>query len=250
MPDTRIVSNKVVEVRVGVDSAIADVTAPKITELNALVTLNEVIRWDSFGLNVQASSMESDPVLTDMANAQVRALLQFGGTLSLLEPKPGDAGVAAQAKNLLIKPHTKLVVAIRGMVPIGTAASAGQVWNVYRVVTDAENYSRADTGYSYSVNLRPRGDAGINAIVPAATAGAVTITPVGGATATVGAPKSFKAVYQGVDVTVGAKWASSDSTKLEILPHGWAIPKAAGSASISATYPGSAAGTPVSITVS
>lgn len=250
MVDTRVISNKAVEVRIGIDTAVVNAEAPTIAELNALLPINEVVRWDSFDLNVQASQMDEDPTLADEAGAQMRSLLQFGGTISLLNAKPGDTGIAKQAKDLLIKPHTKLVVAIRGMLPIGTAAAAGQVWNVYRVTTDAESHARADTGYSYSVNLRPRGSAGINAIVPSASPTAVVVTPQGGATATVGTPKSFKAAYEGVDITVGAQYLSSNPGVLEILPHGWGIPKAAGTAEITATYPGSAAGTPVEITVS
>lgn len=250
MTDTRVITNSHVEVRIGTENAIANIKAPTIAELSAMVSARTAIRWDQFGLNVQASSLESDPTLDDEAGAQMRALLQFGGTMSFINPKPGSTGLRQQIKNMVIKPHTKLVIAIRGVVPKATAPGAGQVWYVFKVITDAQRHARADTGYSFSVNFRPLGEVGVNAIVPSAVATAVTVTAVGGATATVGTPKSFKAVYEGVDITVGATWTSSDSSKLEILPHGWAIPKAAGSVDITATYPGSAAGTPVAITVS
>lgn len=248
MADTRVISNLAVEVRIGLDSAIADVTKPSIAELNGLLAVHNDMRWDQFDLNVQASNMEEDPTLGDEAGAQMRSLLQFGGTMSFLVPKPGDSGSRTQVRDLVIKPHTKLVVAVRGVTPLGTPAAAGQVWNVYRVVTDAQSYARADTGYSYSVNFRPRGHAGINAIVPSAVATAVTLTPRA-TTLTVGQPKPVKAVYEGVDVTIGAQYTTTDASVLEYLPNGWLVPKKAGTASISATYPGSAAGTPVEITV-
>lgn len=249
MTDTRVVSNKVVEVRIGIDSAIADILAPTAPELNAMLSANEAMRWDQFDLNVQASSMGEDPTLADAAGSQIRELLQFGGTASFLQKHQGDTtSIAARIHDLTIKPHTKLVVAIRGLVKIGTAATAGEVWNVFRVTTDAETRERGDSGYSYRVNFRPRGDAGINVIVPSASPTAVAITVP--ATATVGTPISCTALYEGNDITVGAKWESTDENVLEVLPHGWAIPKTAGSASITATYPGSAAGVATEVTVS
>ena len=64
---------------------------------------------------------------------------QWGGSASFLQPKISDlTSILRQAYDLLITPHVKLVVAIRDMVPIGTAAAAGQVWSVYRVITDAD----------------------------------------------------------------------------------------------------------------
>ena len=250
MTDVRVQTNNNVEVRIGTAQAIADVKAPTAAELGAMISARTAIRWDQFGLGVQTSNMESDPTLDDEAGAQMRGLLQFGGTMSFINPKPGSTGLRKQIKDLVIKPHTELVVAIRGVLPKATAPAAGQVWNVFRVITDAQRHARADTGYSYSVNFRPRGEAGVNAIVKSAVPTAVTVTPVGGDTATVGTPKCFTAAYEGNNVSIGATWISSDSTVLEILPHGWAIPLKAGTAEVTATYPGSAAGTPVEITVS
>ncbi|QIK61799.1 hypothetical protein G7068_16160 [Leucobacter viscericola] len=250
MTDTRVTSNKNVEVRLGVETAIANIDAATEAEINALVPARAAMRWDQFDLNVQASSMDEDPTLEDEAGAQMRALLQFGGTASFLTPKPGDTGIIKQIHDLVIVPHSKLVVAIRGVLPISTPAEAGQVWNLYRVITDAETHERADTGYSFKVNFRPLGQAGINAIVPSSPATSVTLTPVGGSTATIGKPLCLNALYEGNDITVGAQYTSSDDAVLEPLPHGWAIPKTAGTASITATYPGSAPGTPLSITVS
>lgn len=248
MADTRVLSNNFVEVRIGTENAIANIEAPTAGELSALLSAREVMRWDQFDLNVQASNMDEDPTLDDEAGTQIRSLLKFGGTASFLTPKPTDTGIAKQIRDLVIVPHTKLVIAIRGVLPKSTAPAAGQVWNVYKVVADAQSHGRSDTGYSYSVNFRPLGVAGINAIVPSSVATAVALTPAS-TSLTIGQPKPMKAVYEGIDVTVGAKYTSTAANVVEVTPNGWLIPKIAGTADITATYPGSAAGTPVSITV-
>ena len=102
--DTRVTSNKFVEVRIGPDSAVANVNAPNISELNSLLVVNDDMRWDGFDLNVQASSMEEDPTLSDEAGAQMRSLLQFGGTASFLVPTPDDTGTRKAVRDMVIVP--------------------------------------------------------------------------------------------------------------------------------------------------
>ena len=122
------------------------------------------------------------------------------------------------------------------------------MFNDYHVITDANNEQRGNKNRYYSINFRQKGGVGVNRIVPSAVATAVTIA--GGSTVTVGASIQLKATYEGNDITVGANWVSSDETKAVVTPHGRVIGIAAGPVNISATYPGSAAGTPKSITVS
>ena len=64
----------------------------------------------------------------------------------------------------------------------------------------------------------------------------------------VGAPKVVKVSYQGRNITIGAKYASSNEAVVKVR-HGILIPVAAGSATLTVSYPGAAALTPIAVTV-
>jgi hypothetical protein len=134
----------------------------------------------------------------------------------------------------------------------GIAASApwaaGQVFNAYHVITDANAELRGDKNRYYTIDFKPKGKVGVNRIVPSPIPTAVALT--GPATVAAGASIQIRAAYEGNDITVGAVYVSSDETKAVVTPHGKVIGVAAGSATITATYPGSAAGVAKAITVS
>ena len=249
--DSRILSNRYVSVFLGVETAISNFEAPALAQLRALVPANEAIRWDQYDLNIQASNMESDPTLADAAGAQIRGLMQFGGTISFLEPRPGDTSVLKQVQDLVSKKHARLVVAVRVGLPVATPLEAGQVINVYHVAADAQTQERGETGYSYRANFRPLGDVGPNAIIPSATAKPVVLTKAlpSGSSISVGDVVNLKAAYEGRDITVGATYQSSDKSVIDFGAHGWGVAKKNGTVSVTATYPGSAAGTALELTV-
>lgn len=249
MPATKISSNKNTGLFAGVKSAVADVYKPTKAELDTLTNASDDTKWDGYDFKIDSSDTDEDRVLTDSSTTSTRGYENFGGSISFFPPLPTDSTSKARVvRQLVSTPHTELVLAQRDGYPASAAWAAGQVFNDYHVITDANNEQRGDKNRYYSINFRQKGGVGVNRIVPSAVATAVAIT--GGSTVTAGASIQLKGTYEGNDITVGADWVSSDETKAVITPHGRVIGIAAGTVNISATYPGSAAGTPKSITVS
>lgn len=249
---TRDLSNKRVTVAVGAANSIANLAQPSLIELAALLNVSPAIRWDGFDFNASASDQIDDRALDDDAAAQTRGFPQFGGAVPLFYPKKTDTtSILRQAFNLFKQDRASLIVVERvGFKSTNQAFAAGDNINVYRVQVDGFNPdTEGDGGYAYIVNLLPQGDIYPYTIVPAASPASVAI--VGSATAalTAGAVTLRGATYQGNDITARATWASSDPTKA-IVQNGRIKGVAAGTANITATFPGGTTSTAVAVTVS
>lgn len=254
MTDQRGFANQRVTVWAGPATGISNWTdGPTLAELNALTNISGAVNWDSFDLNIQASDQNDDRTLTDAAGAKSRGLANFGGNLELVTPRPDDtSSIYRTAYNIFKGDRVQLAVVIRVGKSNALAGAAGDVLNAYHVLRDADDLIRATTNkpsYAYKVNLLAQDDVAINAIVPAATPGAVTLTRVGTDSLTVGTPDFVKATYQGVNITIGAQYVSSDPTKVLVTPHGCIIPLATGTATVTASYPGGTPSTALSLTV-
>lgn len=251
MTDTRTLSNQKVTVWIGPDSAVSDFTAPKLAEVETLLNVSGAVNWNAFNFNISASSNQDDRTLTDAAGAKSRQYSQYGGSIEFVQPAADDTGsIFKQVYDLLHAQRQKVVVIVRTVVDNSTAIAVGDVVNAYHCITDAVTLVRGKASYAYSINFVPQDDIGVNCIIPAATPTAVAITPAGPITATVGTPVFLKAVYEGVNVTVGAKYVTSDQAGLESTLHGILIPHTAGTYTLDVTYPGSAAATPITVTAS
>lgn len=247
---TKIISNKNVALFAGLAGTFpADWTKPTQAELQALSPVSEAVRWNSFGVNVQASNQVDSRVLSDGAGAQERGYVQFGGDMQVRQPVPGDTTSSyAVAKGIFGAPNVQTVEALR----IGTGVSgqivAGQeLAYVMHTLTDAHTYGRDDeAAIYYQVSLLPQSDLLVNYIVPDGTT-KVALT-ASAATVATGSLIFVKALYFGVDVTKQVEWSTTDATKLELLHPGIFRGVAAGSASISATFAGDAATAPAAAT--
>lgn len=245
----KIKSNKNTALFVGVKSAVPDVLAPTLAQLNTLLNASDHVKWDGYDFGVEASEQDEDRVLTDSATAASRGYENFGGPISFFPPLTTDTtSTARQVRSTVSTPHTELVTVQRDGYAADAAWDEGQVFNAFHVITDANAELRGDKNRYYSIDFKNKGFAGINRIVPSAVATAVAIT--GTPAVSVGESIQLKAAYEGNDITVGAVWVSSDETVAIVTPHGRVIGVSAGTADISATYPGSAAGTPTEVTVS
>lgn len=250
---TRIISNKNVALFAGLAGVFpADWTKPTEAELQALSPVSEAVRWNSFGVNVQASNQVDSRVLSDGAGAQERGYAQFGGDMQVRQPVPGDTTSSyAVAKGIFGAPNVETIVALRTVETVGTAIAGGQEFAyVMHTLTDAQSYGRDDeAAIYYGLTLLPQSDLLVNYIVPDGTE-TVDITIA----TTVTAPGLLfaKATYFGIDVTKQVVWSTSDPTKLEMLHPGIFRGVAAGSASVGANFGGDSgtAATPVAVTVS
>lgn len=250
--DTRVFSNQRVTVFIGPDTAIADYTQPKLSELTTLINVSEAIRWNGFNFNLKASTQAADRSLTDAADAQSRSYNQFGGAIEFFTPKVGDTtSILRTARNLVKTPRTNLAVVVRTVTLNTAGIAAADSINAYRVQTDQNTNNRSDTSYSYSINFVPQNDCCVGYIVPPAVPVAVTVTPTGALTGTVAAGIGFlTAQYQGHNVTIGATYASSNPAVATVDSHGIIQYLTTGTTQITTTVPGSAAGTPQTLTVS
>lgn len=249
---TRDLSNRRVKFAIGTANSVANVLQPTLAELSALLDISPAVRWSGFDFGIQASSQEDDRSLTDDASATIRSFNQFGGALPLFFPKVTDlSSILRQAYNLVKNRNTELVVAERvGFKDNTTAFAAADEVNCYRVMTDGWTPDTAGTGgYAYLLNLTPRGDSVPYFIVPPATAASVTITGAATATLTSGNVVLREATYQGLSVTSRATWISSNPA-VATVDDGIIIGVSAGTANITAAYPGATTSTAVAVTVS
>src|SRR5690606_16979011 len=111
---------------------------PTLAELQTLTNVAEAVKWDGYDFGSQPSEQDEDRALTDAAGAATRGYENFGGPIAFFTPTPSDtSSVYRSARNLVSTPHTELVVVTRDGLAASTAFAAGQVVNVYHVITDA-----------------------------------------------------------------------------------------------------------------
>lgn len=249
MPSTKIQSNKNTLLALAPKAAVPDVLNASLAQLQTATNVSEAVKWDGYDFNIEASDQDEDRALTDAAGAATRGYENFGGSVAFYRPTPSDtSSIYRQAKNIVSKPHTELVAVQRDGYPASAPLAAGQVVNVYHVITDAKAEERGDKNRYYTVDLKAKGYVAVNHIIPSAVANPVTVT--GGSAVNVDEAIQLRAEYEGHDITVGARWVSDNEAVATVTPHGIVIGVSAGSANITATYRGSAAGTPKAITVS
>ena len=251
MTATRVLSNQRITVLLGPDTAIADYTQPKLSELASLTNVSEAIRWSGFDFNTLASTSETDVSLTDAAGSKSRGFTQFGGHIAFFTPKPTDtSSILRVARNIVKAPRTRLAVAIRTVTLNSAGAAVGDVWNVYRTITDTNTHERGKVSYAYSIAFKPQDDNGINRIITAATPAPVILTPGATLAVTIGQIKFVTASFENINVTKGATYSSSAPAIATVDKHGIVTGVSAGTANITATYPGSAVSTALAVTVS
>lgn len=252
---TRDLSNKRIKFGLGAANAIANILQPTLAECVALLDATAATRFDGFDLGMQESDQVDDRSLADEAAAVTRGFNQFGGAVPFFMPRASDsASILRQVWNLTKARNTELVLVERvGWKDASSAFAAGDVINAYRVITDGwtPDAEGATGGLAYLLTMIPRGDSNPWFILPPATPVAVTIT--GGTTATLTTAGSTvalrEAIYQGHNITNRAIWSSS-APNIATVEDGIIIPVAAGTANITASYPGATASTAVAVTVS
>lgn len=236
---TKILSNKNIALFAGLAGVFpADWTKPTEAELQALSAVSEAVRWNSFGVNVQASNQVDSRVLSDAAGAQERGYVQFGGDMQVRQPVVGDTtSPYATAKGIFGAPDVQIIAGMRTITPVSTAIDAGQEFAyVMHGLTDAQAFGRDDeAAIYYGVTILPQSDLLVNYIVPDGTT-EVAVTLAAGVTT--GNLTFAKALYFGIDVTKQVEWATSDATKLEMLHPGVFRGVAAGASTVTATFAG------------
>lgn len=244
-------------------SGIVNPNAPTVAEITAGVYLTPAIAWENYSLAADSSDDQDDRSLLDVGNVSSRGAAQYGGTLEFFRPKVLSDSTSDYVKAWTTfkvpRQYGYLITRVLQKTPGGRGDAvpnlpvAGQDISVYKFVADtfADN-TAGDNSVKYTVTFQPQGLVYPYTKIAGAT---LTVTPTT-LTATVsGGAKKLKAVITGVtdvglDVSAGATWSSSDTTKASVSPHGVVKPIAAGTATITATFPGTTGTATSTVTVS
>ena len=245
MPDIKVISNRRIGWFFGPETSIADWEKPSLANAQTLANWSAALRIAGTDFGIQATALTDDRSFADEAGAQDFGYPAFGGNVSNFIPPNNEVGtVLRAAMDTFEKPRTRLAVMQRFGILESTPLAAGQEVNVFRVITDAESKERRETGYSLTTELKSQDDVLVNYILPPAVPVAVTVagtttTPTG----VIGTTHQLDAMYQGHRITAGATWSSANSAIAEVNAAGVVLFNGAGTAVITAAYPGGTAGT-------
>lgn len=244
----KALSNQRVTVLAGLASGISDWSDPPLAELAALTNVSGAVNWNSFDLNIQASTQNDDRTLTDAAGAQSRGFTNFGGNIEFVMPPADDqSSIFRTAYNIFSNQRVELVVAVRYGKSNNTGPAAGDRWTIYHLLSDAVTFGEGTVSKFYRVALIGRDDILVDYIVPSATPAAPVV--LSSEDVEVGKFLFASAEYMGHDITKAAKWLSSNQALLEEVHPGIFQAKGAGTVTIAASYPGAAAATPISVDI-
>lgn len=247
MPDVKIISNRRIAWLFGPATGI-NWDAPTRAQILALQNFSGALRLAGSDFGLQATEMTSDPTFSDEAGSQELGYANFGGNVSNIIPAVDDtSSVLRRAHTTLKTPHADLAVAQRFGEIESNPVDSGDEINLFHVATTAETTERRQNNYSQTTELVAQDDVLVNYVVPGATA--IAIITGGTSGGVVGAGGFVWATYQGVKVTCGVTWTSSNPAVATVWPNGFVEFLSAGTAQITATYPGATASTAKAVTV-
>lgn len=252
MVDAKVMTNDKFGWLVGPSTAIPAAnwtSGPTLAQVQSLLNVSEAVKIDGTDFGLEASEQSDDRSFVDAAGSQSRAFNAASGNVEIYTPKD-PSGIYVQAWNAMSKPRTKLVVGQRPVKNSSAAIAAGDEINLFSVMTDERSHNRNDSSRTLGIGLLPQGDILVNYIVPASVPTAPTVSGgTGLSTAQIGKPVFLKVAYQGRNITVGAKYVSSNENVFKVR-HGIVIPTGVGTATLTVSYPGAAVVPPVTVTVS
>lgn len=230
---------------------IANINAPTAGEIAAGVALSPAIAWENYELAASESDAVDDRGILDKGNATSRGAAQFGGTVSYFRPSdptdmthPYSVAFAAyrtpRAYGYLI---TRVLQNVEGE---HSAFVAGDDISVFYMVADTFiDDTEGDDSVKFTVNYQPQG---MLAVYTKVAGGTIAVLP----TTLSQAPGDVDKVVARVntrDVSAGAKWTTSNPEVAAVNTHGVVRAIAAGSATITATYPGATGTATTTVTV-
>lgn len=230
---------------------IANINAPTAAEIAAGVALSDAIAWENYELAASESDAVDDRSILDKGNATSRGAAQFGGTLSFFRPSdPTD----------MTHPYSRAFAAFRTPRAYGYLVTrvlqnvegehspfvTGDDISVFYMVADTFiDDTEGDDSVKFTVNFQPQG---MLAVYTKVAGGTISVDPATLSPAVGGVAKT-KALVGGDDVSAGAVWTTSDPEVAAVNNHGVVRGVSAGSATITATYPGTTGAATVAVTV-
>jgi len=230
---------------------IANINAPTAAEVNAGVPLSTAIAWENYELAASESDDVDDRSLMDVGNATTRGAAQFGGTLSFFRDLNSADTTSPYVKAFeafrVPRAYGYLVTRVLQN-PEGeqTPVQVGDDISVFYFVADTFiDDTEGDDSVKFTVNFQPQGQL---AVYTKVAGGTISVVPTA-VSLTAGQAGKAVASVVGDDISVGAKWVSSDTTKASVSPMGVIKGIAAGTASVTVTYPGTTGTATVTVTV-
>lgn len=230
---------------------IANINAPTVAEINAGVALSDAIAWENYELAASESDAVDDRSILDKGNATSRGAAQFGGTLSFFRPSdPTD----------MTHPYSRAFAAYRTPRAYGYLVTRvlqnvegehspfviGDDISVFYMVADTFiDDTEGDDSVKYTVNFQPQGQLRVYGKV---AGGTISVLPTTLASAP-GDVDKIVARVGGDDVSAGATWTTSNPVVAAVNTHGVVRSIAVGSATITATYPGTTGTATTTVTV-
>jgi len=247
MVDTRLKSMGNVRYRFYPDGAFANFRWPTVAEMNAGLELEQVTLWDNFEVGAQASETSDAVPIGAKANVVRRGAANYGGQSSFWYPGYRDDMTNAAAlvylafKNL----HTPGFLALSVDGEIGASGQPasnmtfanGDYVTIMKIVTDEWDDSiTGEDAFYYTRNfLKAGGFAPYTVVSTAAPVVAVEVATASGAVAS----KTFvSAKINGRDWTRGVRWTTSAPNIATVSATSVVTRKAIGTATITATVPG------------
>lgn len=252
MADTRAFAGGLITYWWVPDGGIANINAPTPAEVNAGVNMSRAIAVDGTEVGPEESSDIDDRSIVDAGNAVEAGFDQYAAAITAFRPvDPSDTNDPyAVLYNLFKTQRVKGYIVKRRLVAYDTAAAAGDVVSVFKVMSD---YTANDTAGEDSVKLivqfLPQGGMKVNTIVKSADPVVVTPSTVTYPTATVYPQVDpIVATLEGWDITQGTTWTSSDTDVATVSENGVITSVASGTATITATHPSAGSAGTVTVT--
>lgn len=226
---------------------------PTVAEMNALHNASRSISWNDYDFGVQASNTTSDPALSDASNVQDLGAEQYGGSISFYFPNTFDDSSNWYSLTYDLvggnRPSLYIVTRVDGSKPSYSAVAAGDLLSVHEV--QADSFSPSLTGeeaFRYTRNMIA---SGFMSQYVVANTGTATLAVQATLAITVAAqPVRITATVNGREYRNGLVWTTSDATKATVTEAGVIDGIAAGTATITATYPPTGASATCAVTVS
>ena len=251
MVDERLDSRGNVRYRFYNNTAFANYRWPTVAELNAGLELEQVTIWDNFEVGAQASDTSDAIPIAAKATVTRRAAANYGGTSTFWYPgfRNDNTNAAALVYTAFKNLNTPgfLALSVDGEIgSVGQPAASlnfavGDYVTIMRVVTDEwTDQITGEEAFSYTRNFLKAG--GFAPYTVASTAAPVlAVTPVGPNSGAVGTNVYVSATVNARDYTRGVRWTSSAPTIATVSSTGVVKRLAVGTATITATLPGTTA---------
>ena len=254
--DTRVLSNQRVAWFAGPASSVPAASyesGPTLAQLQSLTNISEATKIDGTDFNIEGSEQSDDRSFLDAAGSQSRSYDAASGNIEIYTPAKGDTtSIFAETWDILSPTRTPLTIAQRVVKQAASPLEAGDEINLFSVLTDERVHNRNDVSRTLGIGLVLQGNMLVNYIVPSETPTAPAVTVENGAdleTLAVDDVAFVTVEYEGRNITVGATYVSSDEGVFRVLSNGVILATGIGTATLTVSYPGAAAVTPITVTV-